>query len=196
MHLTKNKTITVLLLLSLIILRASAQTLALRTNLLYDATLSPNLGAEVRLDSSWAAGINVGLNAWDIDKQKNKKWRHLLVAPNVRYYFGQKRDTLNHYRFEGDRLVDVRHDSVSTATTMSEALPSPLVCTSLYVTVACRVTCWRLVRNTVMPGFWHATGVWRLRLAWLSAMLGSRNTIATTAVPIMARATASSSCRS
>ena len=99
--------------MSLITTRAGAQTLALRTNLLYDATLSPNLGVEVRLDSTWSAGINVGFNAWDIDKSKNKKWRHILIAPNIRHYFGQKRDTLNHYSFNGDRLVGVRHDSVA-----------------------------------------------------------------------------------
>ncbi len=92
---------------------AAAQSVALRTNLLYDATLSPNLGAEVRLGSSWAAGVNFGFNAWDIDKQKNKKWRHLLISPNVRHYFGQKRDTLHHYTYEGNRLVSVRHDSVA-----------------------------------------------------------------------------------
>ena len=44
---------------------------------------------------------------------KNKKWRHILIAPNIRHYFGQKRDTLNHYSFNGDRLVGVRHDSVT-----------------------------------------------------------------------------------
>lgn len=93
--------------------RVGAQSFALRTNLLYDATLSPNLGAEVRLSSAWAAGINVGLNAWDIDKSKNKKWRHLLVAPNIRHYFGQKCDTQNHYSFEGGRMVGVRYDSVT-----------------------------------------------------------------------------------
>ena len=103
MHLFINRTLTVVLLLSLIILRASAQTLALRTNLLYDATLSPNLGAEVRLAESWTAGINAGFNAWDIDKQKNKKWRHLLVAPNIRHYFGQKGDTLFR-RYKGHYL--------------------------------------------------------------------------------------------
>ncbi len=113
MHFLTKISLTVLLLLSLITTRASAQTLALRTNLLYDATLSPNLGAEVRLGSSWSAGINVGLNAWDIDKTKNKKWRHVLVAPNIRHYFGQKRDTLNHYTFEDGRVVNVRHDSVT-----------------------------------------------------------------------------------
>ena len=113
MHLTKNKTITVLLLLSLIIPRSSAQTLALRTNLLYDATLSPNLGAEVRIDSLWSAGINVGFNAWNIDKAKNKKWRHVLVSPNVRRYFGHKRDSLCIYGYRNG-LYKVLRDSVVT----------------------------------------------------------------------------------
>ncbi len=114
MHLLTKITITVLLLLSLIIHRASAQTtMALRTNLLYDATLSPNLGAEVRVDSLWTIGINVGLNAWDIDKTKNKKWRHVLVSPNVRRYFGHKRDSLCIYGYSNG-LYKVLRDSVVT----------------------------------------------------------------------------------
>ena len=72
--------------------KANAQTLALRNNLLYDATLTPNIGAELRIDSAWTAGANIGLNAWDIDKSKNKKWRHFLIAPNIRRYFGHKSD--------------------------------------------------------------------------------------------------------
>lgn len=76
------------------IISGHSQTFALRTNLLYDATLSPNLGAELKVDSLWSVGLNVGINAWDIDKQKNKKWRHLLVSPNVRKYFSLKRDSM------------------------------------------------------------------------------------------------------
>ncbi len=72
--------------------KANAQTLALRNNLFYDATLTPNIGAELRIDSAWTAGVNIGLNAWDIDKSKNKKWRHFLIAPNIRRYFGHKSD--------------------------------------------------------------------------------------------------------
>ena len=72
--------------------KANAQTLALRNNLLYDATLTPNIGAELRIDSAWTAGVNIGVNAWDIDKSKNKKWRHFLIAPNIRRYFGHKSD--------------------------------------------------------------------------------------------------------
>ena len=113
MNLTRILAFKLTLLMAFVMGRATAQTVALRTNLLYDATLTPNIGAEVRLDSTWSAGINFGFNAWDIDKQKNKKWRHFLIAPNVRHYFGQKRDTLNHYTFEDGRLVSVRHDSVA-----------------------------------------------------------------------------------
>ena len=60
--------------------------IALRTNLLYDATLSPNLGVDVRVDSAWTVGLLVGLNAWDIDKEKNKKWRHALFSLRARNY--------------------------------------------------------------------------------------------------------------
>ena len=83
------------LLLAFVTGSSAAQTVALRTNLLYDATLSPNLGAELRVDSLWSIGMTVGINAWDIDNrpQHNKKWRHFLVAPKVRYYLN---DTLMH----------------------------------------------------------------------------------------------------
>lgn len=66
--------------------------MALRTNLLYDATLSPNLGVDVRVDSLWTVGLLVGINAWDIDKEKNKKWRHALFSFRARKY----RDVLFH----------------------------------------------------------------------------------------------------
>ena len=77
-----------------------AQNVTLRTNLLYDATLSPNLGGEVRLDSAWTAGLNFGINAWDINKDTNKKWRHILVSPNVRWY--------HNFKYKGDSLVTRR----------------------------------------------------------------------------------------
>lgn len=66
--------------------------MALRTNLLYDATLSPNLGVDVRVDSLWTVGLLVGINAWDINKAENKKWRHALFSIRARKY----RDSLFH----------------------------------------------------------------------------------------------------
>ena len=60
--------------------------MALRTNLLYDATLSPNLGLDLRVDSAWTVGLLAGFNAWDIDKESNKKWRHMLFSLRARRY--------------------------------------------------------------------------------------------------------------
>ena len=91
----KGQIVIALLLFLTIPQTGIAQSVALRNNLLYDATLSPNLGVEYRVDSLWTVGLNVGINAWDIDKQTNKKWRHLLISPNVRKYFNLKQDSLN-----------------------------------------------------------------------------------------------------
>ena len=110
----KRQIVIALLLFLSIPQKGVAQHLALRNNLLYDATLSPNLGAEIRLDSVWTAGVNVGLNAWDINKETNKKWRHVLVNPNVRRYHGFKRDTLCIYGTRRDGTFGVVRDSVVT----------------------------------------------------------------------------------
>lgn len=84
----------------------NAQHVALRNNLLYDATLTPNLGIEVRVDSLWSIGADIGYNAWDINKDKNKKWRHLLVAPHFRRYlcFGDSVRLRRARYIEGDLL--------------------------------------------------------------------------------------------
>lgn len=75
---------------------------ALRTNLLYDATLSPNLGVDVRVDSTWTVGLLAGVNAWDIDKEKNKKWRHVLFSFRARKYLKGLAFQKNY--FEGDLI--------------------------------------------------------------------------------------------
>jgi len=74
---------------------------ALRTNLLYDATLSPNLGLDVRVDSAWTVGLLAGLNAWDIDKAKNKKWRHMLFSLRARKY---RKNLFEKGYYEGDLI--------------------------------------------------------------------------------------------
>jgi len=76
--------------------------MALRTNLLYDATLSPNLGMDVRVDSTWTVGLLAGLNAWDIDKTENKKWRHVLFSFRARMY--TKGNIFHKRYFEGDLI--------------------------------------------------------------------------------------------
>ena len=74
---------------------------ALRTNLLYDATLSPNLGFDVRVDSAWTVGLLAGVNAWDIDKTENKKWRHMLFSFRARKF---RKNLFEKGYYEGDLI--------------------------------------------------------------------------------------------
>lgn len=75
------------LLLFLVILSfgwANAQKVGIKTNLLYDATTSANLGLEFGLAPKWTLDISGDYNAWPI---KNHKWKHWFVQPEARYWF-------------------------------------------------------------------------------------------------------------
>lgn len=62
-----------------------AQRVGVKTNLLYDATGSINLGLEIGLAPKWTLDISGNYNAWDFANER--KWRHILVQPEVRYWF-------------------------------------------------------------------------------------------------------------
>lgn len=66
---------------------ASAQTFVVKHNLLYDASLTPNLGFELRLSDKWTAGLNGGFNPFPTDDAKKTKYRHLFVSPEIRRWF-------------------------------------------------------------------------------------------------------------
>ena len=65
---------------------------ALRTNLFYAGTATPNLGIDFAIGQHASLGVTVGLKpwprwlAWDYDVQNPTKWRHLLVAPEFRWW--------------------------------------------------------------------------------------------------------------
>ena len=73
-----------LILLTGDIIPSKAQNIAIKNNILYDATTTPNLGIELRLSNKWTAGMSVALNPWSFSD--NKKLKHLLVAPQLRYW--------------------------------------------------------------------------------------------------------------
>ena len=66
--------------------------IAIRTNLAYAASATPNIGLEVPLGEHISLGFNAGLKpwprwfVWDWDKTVENKWRHFLVAPEFRYW--------------------------------------------------------------------------------------------------------------
>ncbi len=60
------------------------QNVALKTNLLSDAALSPNLGIEVEMAPKWSLDLSGQFNLWTVD---SRKWRHWLAQPELRYWF-------------------------------------------------------------------------------------------------------------
>lgn len=63
---------------------AGAQTVALKSNMIYDATATVNLGIEFGLAPQWSLDLSGNLNAWDIN---GHKWKHWLAQPEARYWF-------------------------------------------------------------------------------------------------------------
>lgn len=66
----------------------SAQNVALKTNLLYDATATVNLGLEVGLAPKWTFDLSGNLNAWA--PFGDMRWKHWLVQPEARYWFCER----------------------------------------------------------------------------------------------------------
>ena len=64
---------------------ASAQNFAVKTNLLYDATSTANVGVEVGLAPKWTLDVSGNFNAWS--KNDQTKWKHWMVQPEARYWF-------------------------------------------------------------------------------------------------------------
>ncbi len=78
------------ILIALFVCSANAQKIAVKTNLLYDATATINLGVEIGLGKRTTLDISGNYNAWYTDESQNEKMRHLLIQPEFRYYFCEK----------------------------------------------------------------------------------------------------------
>lgn len=68
----------------------SAQDIGLKTNLLYWATTTPNIGLEMQAGRRHTAQLFYGLNPWTFDN--GKKLRHWVLQPEYRYWFCQTFD--------------------------------------------------------------------------------------------------------
>lgn len=66
----------------------SAQRFAIKNNLLYDASLTPNLSFELGLGDKSTLNLSVGYNPFEFGD--NKQFKHLLVQPEYRYWFCEK----------------------------------------------------------------------------------------------------------
>lgn len=57
---------------------------AVKTNLLYDAAATINLGVEFAIASNWTIDISGNYNGWTL--ADNRKWKHFMVQPEIRYW--------------------------------------------------------------------------------------------------------------
>ena len=80
---------------------ATAQKVSLSNNLLYDAWLTPNLRVGYSLSQHWSTGLTAGFRPWPTDDETSKKWRHLLLSPEIRYW----KDTVSVHHFFGANLI-------------------------------------------------------------------------------------------
>lgn len=61
-----------------------AQYIALKTNLLYDATTTPNLGAEVSMGKHFTLDVSGNYNPWELSNGRSLK--HWMAQPEFRYW--------------------------------------------------------------------------------------------------------------
>lgn len=64
-----------------------AQVVGLKTNALYWATATPNVGLEIAMGERWTFELEGGYNPWTLNKETNMKMKHWLVSPEFRYWF-------------------------------------------------------------------------------------------------------------
>ena len=64
---------------------ASAQEIAIKTNLLYDAATTPNLALEIGVAPKQTIQLMYGLNPWKFGD--NKQLRHWTISPEYSWWF-------------------------------------------------------------------------------------------------------------
>lgn len=65
----------------------NAQNVGIKSNLLTDAALSPNVGIEVGLSPKWTLDIPFEFNFWTVNSHK---WKHWFLQPEFRYWFCER----------------------------------------------------------------------------------------------------------
>ena len=83
----RKKGISIFLLLVSFFTIGKAQEVGIKSNIISDALLSPNLGVEIGLAPKWSLNLVGQVNLWDVNRHK---WKHWLAQPEIRYWFCEK----------------------------------------------------------------------------------------------------------
>ena len=81
-----------------------AQKIAVKSNLLYDATGTVNLGGEYAINKMLSASLSFNYNGWALTEPQ--MWKHMLVQPEVRYWL---RESFNEH-YVGAHLIYAMFD--------------------------------------------------------------------------------------
>jgi hypothetical protein len=89
MSVCKKMTCLLLLLLAMLSVEdVMAQKVAVKTNVVYDATANINAGLEFGLAKRWTLDVSGNLNVWDMSN--GRKWKHWLAQPELRYWLCER----------------------------------------------------------------------------------------------------------
>ena len=80
----KQKLYFSLLLALCLSISVRAQQVAVKSNLLYDATATVNAGLELGLSPRWTLDVSGNFNGWSTSH--TKKWKHWMAQPEFRYW--------------------------------------------------------------------------------------------------------------
>lgn len=71
---------------------AHAQKVGIKSNILTDATLTPNLGVEFGVAKHWTVELDGQINAWTPFHNKigDISWKHWMIMPEARWWFCEK----------------------------------------------------------------------------------------------------------
>ena len=75
------------------------QNVAVKTNLLSDAILSPNIGVEIGLAPKWTLDVSGQMNAWTLSH--DRRWKHWAIQPEARYWLCDRFSSLKDSRYQG-----------------------------------------------------------------------------------------------
>lgn len=87
-NMTKTKRKWIALVLSAMCITSYGQDVALKTNALYDATGTINLGTEIGLSPKWTLDIPINYNPWE--PKNGRLLKHFLIQPEARYWFCER----------------------------------------------------------------------------------------------------------
>lgn len=88
-----RKTLALVGVLCAMAFSANAQKVGIKTNILTDATLTPNLGVEFGVAKHWTLELDGQINAWTPFHNKANgdiSWKHWMVMPEARWWYCEK----------------------------------------------------------------------------------------------------------